>query len=338
LQDSSKVQGNLTEKICVVFNVFLHEEFKVKRLLESIRRLSELQLFDYQILLRGPKCSFAKELLISQIHSKNMTNFNLELEQESKDWKLNTLSIVKNSNYKYYLLTQEDHLLVANLEVSSNFFTECLSMDIDVAPLTFFEVNQHLRKYLATKNAIISQVCISCALEKGWDSDLNSRVWLTNLVSLYKRDLLIKLLSTPRPIIKKFPPFTPFDFEQQPGSTWFLPISIALPTVEIFACVDDGPTGTSLQDRGLYPLDKIRMPIHNVEGTASEIGNFVKVLEFFLVRISNLLSPSNRKSLRLLNSLKFRLKLLTRLRYSSIWWYYIIKKRNISLRDFKLRI
>jgi hypothetical protein len=339
LQVPSKVQGEIAGQICVIFNVFLHEKYKVERFLESIRRLTEVELFDYRILLRGPQSSFAKEQLISQIPIKNLTNVHLELKEESKDWKLNTLLMVRESNYRYYLLAQEDHLLVASLELSSHFFSECLRLDIDVAPISFFETNQNLREYFTNMNARISEICISCTLEKGWDSDLTARVWLNSLVSLYKRDLLIKLLSTPRPIIKKFPPFTPFDFEQQPGSTWFLPISFALPTAEIFACIDDGPSGSSLQERGLYSLDSARVPIHNVAGTASEKGSLVKVLELFLVRISKVLgSPSSGKSLRLVVSLKFRLKMLTRLRYSTIWWYYIIKNRNISLRDFKLRI
>ena len=339
MQVPSVVQSERAGEICVIFNVFLHEKYKVNRFLEAIQRLTAVKLFDYRILLRGPQSSLAKEQLISQIPIKNMTNVHLELKAESRDWKLNTLLMVKKSNYRYYLLAQEDHLLVANLELSSQFFSECLRLDIDVAPYSFFEGTQHLREYLTNRNSRISEICVSRTLEKGWDSDLTSRVWLTSLLSLYKRDLLIKLLSTPRPIIKKFPPFTPFDFEQQPGSTWFLPITIALPTSEIFACIDDGPVGSSLQERGLYPVDIARVPIHNVESTASEKGSLVKVLELFLVRISKVLgNPSSGKSLRLVTSLEFRLKMLTRLRYSSIWWYYIIKNRNISLRDFRLRI
>jgi hypothetical protein len=339
LQVSSKVQHELAGKICVIFNVFLHEKYKVNRFLESLQRLTQVNLFDYRILLRGPQSNLAKDQLISQIPIKNMPNVHLELNEVSSDWKLNTLSMVKESNYRYYLLAQEDHMLVANLELSGQFFRECLLLDIDVAPVSFFEANQKLREYFTNKSARISEICISCTLEKGWDSDLTSRVWLTSLLSLYKRELLIKLLSTPRPIIKKFPPFTPFDFEQQPGSTWFLPISIALPTSEIFACVDDGPMGSSLQERGLYPLDIARVPIHNVASTASEKGFFIKVLEFFLVCISKVLgNPSSGKGLKLVTSLEFRLKMLTRLRYSSIWWHYIFKNKNISLCDFRLRI
>ncbi len=339
MQVSYEVQHEPAREICVIFNVFLHEKYKVIRFLEAIQRLTEVKLFDYRILLRGPQSSLAKEQLVSQIPFKNMTNVHLELKEVSSDWKLNTLSMVQKSNYRYYLLAQEDHLLVANLELSSQFFSECLRLDIDVAPVSFFEATKKLREYFTNKGARISEICISCTLEKGWDSDLTSRVWLTSLLSLYKRELLIKLLSTPRPIIKKFPPFTPFDFEQQPGSTWFLPISIALPTSEIFACIDDGPIGSSLQERGLYPVDMARVPIHNVAGTASEKGSFVKILELFLVLILKVLgNPSSGKSLRLVTSLEFRLKMLTRLRYSSIWWHSIIKNRNISLRDFRLRI
>ena len=339
MQVISQVQHERTGEICVIFNVFLHEKYKVNRFLEAIERLTEVKLFDFRILLRGPQSILAKEQLISQIPIKNMTNVHLELKEVSRDWKLNTLSMVKESNYRYYLLAQEDHLLVANLEFSSQFFNECLRLDIDVAPISFFAAHQRLREYFTNKSARVSEICISCTLEKGWDSDLTSRVWLTSLLSLYKRELLIKLLSTPRPIIKKFPPFTPFDFEQQPGSTWFLPISIALPTSEIFACIDDGPIGSSLQERGLYPVDKARVPIHNVASTASEKGSFVKVCELFLVRISKVLgNSSSGKNLRLITILEFRLKMLNRLRFSSIWWHYIIKNKNISFSDFKLRI
>jgi hypothetical protein len=317
----------------------MNEEYRVNRFLESIKRLSDVKLFDYQILIRGKQSSLAKEKLISQIQVNNITNVYLELKEKSRDWKLNTLSMVKKSNYRYYLLAQEDHLLVANHELASYFFSECSRLDIDVAPLSFFEAHQHLREYLSQRNSRSSDTCISSTLEKGWDSDLTSRIWLTSLLSLYKRDLLIELLSTPRPIIKKFPPFTPFDFEQQPGSTWFLPISIALPTSEIFACIDDGPIGSSLQERGLYRLDMARRPNHNVANTVREMGAFVKIIELFLVHISSLLgNPSSGRSLRLVTSLEFRLKMLTRLRYSYVWWFYIIKNRNMSFRNFKLRI
>lgn len=335
----SEVNHESAGEICVIFNVFLHEQYKVNRFLAAIQRLFEVNLFDYRILLRGPQSGIAKEQLISQIPIKSTAKVHLELKEESNDWKLNTLSMVKESNYKYYLLAQEDHLLVANLELSSQFFCECLRLDIDVAPISFFEDHQKLREFLTNKSARISEVCISCTLEKGWDSNLTSRVWLTSLISLYKRELLINLLSTPRPIVKKFPPFTPFDFEQQPGSTWFLPISIALPTSEIFACIDDGKSGSSLQERGLYPLDIARVPIHNVASTSSEKGSVVKILELFIVCLSKVLgNPSSGMRLRIVISLKFRLKMLTRLRYSFIWWYYIIKNRYISLRDFRLRV
>jgi hypothetical protein len=82
-----------------------------------------------------------------------------------------------------------------------------------------------------------------------------------------------------------------------------------------------------------------RRPNHNVANTVREMGAFVKIIELFLVHISSLLgNPSSGRSLRLVTSLEFRLKMLTRLRYSYVWWFYIIKNRNMSFRNFKLRI
>lgn len=339
MRSPSNLNGDPAEKICVIFNVFLHEKYKVDRFLEAIYRLTKVEIFDYRILLRGPQSSLAKEQLISQFPIKNNTNIHLELKEKYRDWKLNTLLMVTESSYRYYLLAQEDHLLVANKEFSNHFFSECLRLNIDVAPVSFFDATTQLRDYLANKNSRTSEVCISCTLERGWDCNLSSRVWLTSLLSLYKRDLLVKLLSTPRPIVKKFPPFTPFDFEQQPGSTWFLPISIALPRSEIFACIDDGPRGSSLQERGLYPRDSTRLPIHNIANTASEKGAFVKVLELVLVHILKAFgNPSSGKILKVITSLEFRLKILTRLRYSFIWWFYIIMNKKLTFFNFRLRI
>lgn len=339
LQLSTGTKGVGTREICVIFNLFLHEEYKVSRFLESFRRLNETEMFDFQILLRGPKSYLALEHLNLQFTDKNMNNVHLNFKQEFIDWKLNTYSMVKKTGYRYYLLAQEDHLLVAKTELLSSFIKEVMRLNVDVAPISFFEGYQRLREYLKKRNSNISGTCVSCTLERSWDSEYTSRIWLTSLISLYKREMLIKLLSSPRPIIKRFPPFTPFDFEQKPGSAWFLPLRIALPTSEIFACIDDGPTGSSLQERGLYPVDLKRIPIHNIAGTANEIGSLVKVLDLFFYGISKVFGKANNRYIsRCVTSLRFRLKILTRLRYSYIWWRYIVKNKNFSFRDFKLDV
>lgn len=54
--------------------------------------------------------------------------------------------------------------------------------------------------------------------------------------------------------LRKYPAYTPFELEKPPTRTDMLPLAIALPRQELFACIDDdlNISGYSLVNRGLY--------------------------------------------------------------------------------------
>jgi hypothetical protein len=65
--------------------------------------------------------------------------------------------------------------------------------------------------------------------------------------------------------------------EQRPSQKWFLPINWALPSQEIFACIDDdhGIHGYSLISRGLHKNDAERVIDHHDD---DDLGKFQSLI------------------------------------------------------------
>ena len=327
-------------RICVIFNVFIHEQYKLLRLLEALKRLDRVSGIAFSILIRGPLKDASRKEIQIQVIEKSRNIFHLETSESSRDWKINTLKMVLEQNYKYFILAQEDHLLLAEPSSLRDFLNECIERNVNVASLSFFESTRKLSSFLEVQdNTLVTSLGTYARLDKNWDRNMDFRVWLINLLCFIDRTTLIKILESPRPILKKFPPFTPFDFEQGSKTSWYLPIVVSQPRIEMFACIDDGPTGTSLQERGAYPLDKVRVPIHNVASTTSGAPSFVHHLTTYIERLIKSPRVQSHKFLsRCLVSFKFRLNYLVRLKYSLVWWFYVITRGYFSLTRFRIKI
>jgi len=323
-------------RVCVVYNVYLHEQYKVMRMLESVSRLAKTELFVFNILLRGKYNEEAKATLLSQYPNWFDLGNQLDTNERFKDWKLNTLSMVKEFESSYYLLSQEDHLLIADTKKTFNYIHDCVSKAVDVASISFFQKLESLREYL--KGQVYSQESefgVISSVHEGWDEGYFKRNSLTPLLGLYKREFLLEALQSPWPLFKKYPPFSPFDFEHRKVTSSLLPFRFSLPRYEILACIDDGPPGTSLQDRNLFELDKHRIVNHNVAKSSREESFFIA---WAIGRLNNPNPSGKPKRFKLQKRLQHLDFLLSRVRNSLIWWEYILRNRFFSLREHKLRI
>jgi hypothetical protein len=81
--------------------------------------------------------------------------------------------------------------------------------------------------------------------------------WLISITGIYKRTLLLRILKSKKPVIKKTNPRAPFDLEKNPRNTEFLPLRFSLPKTELGICVDDDNTipGSSALSRGIIQID-----------------------------------------------------------------------------------
>ena len=332
------------DKLTVLWNIYLRDHYKIDRLKESISRLIKVGFYNHALLLRGP-LSHEGSLKIQELQVDfPKANLTVEFKEKCFDWKMNTLLLLNKNYSTYILLMQEDHLLMDSGDVLLKYISECIEMNIDVSPVSAFRTYLEQRLQIALKkNSILTEYGTYSILEKGWHKQFDLPRYAISLVALYNRKLLVEILKTPYPFFKRYPPFTPFDFEQHPSVRWYLPVAFALPNRELFACVDDdiGIPGSSLQNRGLYPLDNIRKDEHNISKTSLSATDLIFS---FIHR-----SQGNKLSLlatsvfgiylkkRLIDRILYMSRIIDSLMFTIKWWACMMRRRHIIVSSFRLR-
>lgn len=185
------------------------------------------------------------------------------------DWCLDLLEQVTISQSEYFLLLPEDHEFISTAPVLDQTLKNIFENRVDYVPLSFYPHYEVFVKLLSTKKShLMNQKYINY-----WDIHKNDilsipikqRNYILNLIGVYRRDLLVKVLCSNKPLLKRFAKETPFNFEQPPSQFWFLPIRWGYPTDELFACVDDdhGIPGYSLFSRNGFAKGEKRVVEHH---------------------------------------------------------------------------
>lgn len=233
-----------------------------------LHQLQDSTLIDsWSIRLRG---EYADQALAKLESMQLKGSLKIRIGETFKDWKSNTLEQVLDFRSKYYLLLQEDHLLTCSPNNFDKTILEAMSNGIEILNLSAFETYRETRKIMETlPNFIKNQDLIYGILDKESLEILkqNSQYprYPVSLLSLLSIKMISKLLMTDRPFWRKFHYNTPFDFEQSPAQSWYLPVKFGLPRYEIYCCIDDDIKipGSSLQSRGMYPVDYTRKSEHH---------------------------------------------------------------------------
>jgi hypothetical protein len=194
----------------------------------------------------------------------SITNYRIFIGNDYKQWKINTLKQVIESRCEYFVLLQEDHFLIEDILVLKNYLDQLVLKNIELGHIsawgTYSEMRQKIKGNQDSEEDIFG---VYYNLDKlPWTKlRISEPKYIVPIVAFFRKELLIKLLLTHRPFWRRYHAYSPFDFEQNAKAKWILPIKIAFPQREIFACVDDdiGVPGSSLQSRGLYKLDQIRI-------------------------------------------------------------------------------
>jgi hypothetical protein len=273
--------------ITFLYNVRINSKVRMNRLLSNINQVSSLEAFPISLRVRGV---FAEDVA----QAVNVEKVLLYNTKSDVSWKLNLLEQVLNSSSEYFVLMQEDHSLVCDGNTLINALVEFKNLNLDFMPLSFLPQYNPLVNLLSanelffTHSENLKYIHIDRKVTKKLKKNDN---YFINLVGIFRRELLIKVLLSARPFIKYFAADTPFDMEQRPSQKWFLPINWALPTHEIFGCIDDdhGVVGYSLISRGLHVNDAERVIDHH---NTDELGKFqslitrfnsAKLLKFFRI-------------------------------------------------------
>lgn len=273
------------EKLGALLNVRLNKEYRLVRLLECLGRISLLNLSSISVRVRGQ----LSELAEREIRCK-FPQVTIFLGDRAKSWRLNTLEQLVEMDVSYVLLLQEDHLLIADPGVCNLMFKDLIREKIDICPVSGFALHGDQRERMI-KSPLCRINSRFLILDNVLDYKINQGIskpgYFVNLVSFYSKKKIAQILLSERPHIRKFHHLTPYDVEQNTKQKWFFPVNFALPTEEIFGCIDDDihHPGSSLQSRGLYPLDQVRADEHHPNNLGS-LKLLIRIQEFIRLRIS----------------------------------------------------
>jgi hypothetical protein len=247
-------------KFTFVFNVRINNEERFRRLIHAVNSIPKIHLLNFSIRIRG-----------------NLKNVDFRVRHPShlyfgstwKEWNLDVIEQVVATPSDYYILMQEDHMLKMTGENFTDLLNEIEAYSVDYLPLSF---HPHYEAFVKDLKRIFPLNRPKKGLSV-WDlnkqnyfrSNLKNRNYPLNLIGVYKKELLLRLLTRSRPFYKQYSIQTPFNFEQNPDESWFLPIRWAYPASEVFACVDDdhGIQGYSLISRGEYKSNVERVVEHH---------------------------------------------------------------------------
>jgi hypothetical protein len=246
----------------IVINSLLNEQYRKDRLVFLLQDLTKLNV-EIDLRTRG-RFRLSEHDLESDKAMFNKHLVKLRIGDDYSEWRTNTLMQVCDSESAFVLFLQEDHQFVCGIDFFEQALKEVVQSEIDVWQPSFFQEYIKNREILEKLDkSSVDEISMRGKIERDlWRSYENSeKNYLISLVGLYKRELAIKFLKVNRPYIRHYNPSSPFDFEQNQGQEWFLPIYYGLPKFELLGCIDDDLSvpGSSLVARGLFKFDHERI-------------------------------------------------------------------------------
>lgn len=179
------------------------------------------------------------------------------LGSKFRTWRAQALADVRSLDSHFVFVFLEDHIPAPNPVPAISILRDLAAGNVDVLQYSWFASYERQRSLLQGAQGKLMGSTIQIDLDASLARHLAPKnpMYFVSLTSVFNRNFLMRLLRSGRPWIRRFDPQAPFDVEQQPGSTWLLPIRYACPTSELGICLDDDLTtpGSSAMSRGLYP-------------------------------------------------------------------------------------
>ena len=237
--------------LTVFANIRVDNEERFIRMKDSFDSFSDIEA-EWIVNIRGNYGTRCKEYIENKISNRcKVTTL-----ESGNGWMSDSKKLAQKINTKYVMVWVEDHICMCISEHINDLVQEIDTFNVEYMNHTWY-FNGLIHEYYAdiekTKYDNISCFTLTKSIQKNLKFGLR-RPYIISMPSFFSRDLFTEIVSSKHPYLRRWPKETPFDFEKGPKDYKWLPIKMAIPHKEIFACIDDdnGVEGYSLQSRGLY--------------------------------------------------------------------------------------
>ena len=233
-------------------NILVTSAERFETFKETIANWQEELQIEIFIRVRGSYANKVEE------YCSQLNNVLCKTDSEFIQWRNQAYFDLLELEYEYIMIFLEDHQILCN---NFNFRTIVESLNeekIDIFQYSWFQHQARLRKYMESKfhQRRANVLSASINLENFREISKIDNTYFVSLTSIFRRSILIRLLKSRRPLLRKYDSRGPFDFEKSPRMKFYLPIMFGLPVSEFALCVDDemGIAGSSAISRGLSNL------------------------------------------------------------------------------------
>jgi hypothetical protein len=209
--------------------------------------------------IRGQLKYQAGEFLKNEI-GKKLELFYL---QSRRGWFHDSKIILNKMHANYILFWIEDHILISSPEILNNCIIEMSEFNVDQLWYSFLTkeikarfniLKTHKKGRFITVTKLDYESCSKIR------NKLKNDFYTVSAVSIINKNFFMKVLTSHKPYLKRWPRHLPFDFEKKSSDKISPIIWHSLPNQELFVAIDDDrdEIGYSLISRGLYPnrIDK----------------------------------------------------------------------------------
>lgn len=185
-------------------------------------------------------------------------------------WRRQTLWDIESIQTPFIMLYLEDHMVSPSAPRPESILRNLVLKKISIFQYSWFSQYSKIREVFSQGDSQVIPITISSQNLKSF-LGVDFR-WIVSMTSIFDKTYFQKILRSPRPYIRRKDPKAPYDVEQRPTSTWYLPMNFGISKNEIGISLDDnnGVEGYSAISRGLYLGNKSEWA-KNHEGKLSTI-------------------------------------------------------------------
>ncbi len=241
--------------LTIFANFFVDTEENFLRLQDSFFSFYKVNPKQWVIGVRGSQKIKVKNFLSSYLDKEILY---IKILNDKSNWIKESRNLFNKVVQENIFLWVEDHICQITETKLSKIIREFEEFEIDQMVYSFWHDKLKQRIDFLKPKICNNFKYVEYPSDKNKFLISNGINFVNALPAIYSKKFMNKILFSNSPFLKRWPKYTPFDFEKKIGDIPHLH-NYAVPILEIFAPIDDDhglldSEFYSLQQRGLYPL------------------------------------------------------------------------------------
>jgi len=244
--------------LTIFANFRIDTDERLQRMKDSFESFGLASIDRWVINARGAFREEAMTFLAERLGEK-LIPFSIE---SGKGWFYDSRQMLGFIQSEYVFFWIEDHICMCGPDQLNAIIKDMKNSEIEYLGYSWFGLGEFLREFdeiLGKESDTLIGINygkeVNALRQQNALRVIGGQSYIISACGIFSKDLFERILMCKRPLLRRWPKETPFDFEKRWDDEYILPIQYGIPRFEIFAAIDDDNKhpGSSLISRKLYP-------------------------------------------------------------------------------------